>query len=148
MPPVTEFYTKPKSIEDIVNHGVGKCLDQFDIEHNLYTRWGSPNSNCHKISFEKICTANRDKVYKIFATDYENYQKISPESFHHYELSTVRDNVAVVEEHMNLGDDEFVMMTKHVLDEPKLHEVFVIGGDAKGSHIQEKFKKSHKEQKF
>lgn len=41
LPPVTEFYTKPKSIDDIVNHGVGKCLDQFDIEHNLYLRWGS-----------------------------------------------------------------------------------------------------------
>ena len=41
MPPVTEFYTKPKDINDLVNHIVGKCLDQFNIEHNLYTRWGS-----------------------------------------------------------------------------------------------------------
>lgn len=41
LPPVTEFYTKPKSIDDIVNHGVGKCLDQFDLEHDLYPRWGS-----------------------------------------------------------------------------------------------------------
>ena len=29
------------SIDDIVNHGVGKCLDQFDLEHNLYPRWGT-----------------------------------------------------------------------------------------------------------
>ncbi len=41
LPPVTEFYTKPKSIDDIINHGVGKCLDQFDLEHNLYPRWGT-----------------------------------------------------------------------------------------------------------
>jgi len=41
LPPVTEFYTKPKSIDDIINHGVGKCLDQFNIEHNLYPRWGT-----------------------------------------------------------------------------------------------------------
>ena len=41
LPPVTEFYTKPKSIDDIVNHGVGKCLDQFGIEHDLYPRWGT-----------------------------------------------------------------------------------------------------------
>ncbi len=41
LPPVTEFYTKPKSIDDIVNHGVGKCLDQFNIEHDLYPRWGT-----------------------------------------------------------------------------------------------------------
>jgi flavin prenyltransferase len=43
LPPVTEFYTKPKTIEDIVNHGVGKCLDQFDINHNLSPRWGTLN---------------------------------------------------------------------------------------------------------
>jgi hypothetical protein len=41
LPPVTEFYTKPKTIDDIVNHGVGKCLDQFDIDHDLYPRWGT-----------------------------------------------------------------------------------------------------------
>ena len=41
LPPLTEFYTKPKSIDDIVNHGVGKCLDQFNIEHDLYPRWGT-----------------------------------------------------------------------------------------------------------
>ncbi len=41
LPPVTEFYTNPKTIDDIVNHGVGKCLDQFDIDHDLYPRWGS-----------------------------------------------------------------------------------------------------------
>ena len=41
LPPVTEFYTKPKRIDDMINHIVGKCLDQFDIEHDLFTRWGS-----------------------------------------------------------------------------------------------------------
>ena len=41
LPPVTEFYTKPESIDQIINHGVGKCLDQFDLEHDLYPRWGS-----------------------------------------------------------------------------------------------------------
>ena len=43
LPPVTEFYTKPKGIDDMINHIVGKCLDQFDIEHDLFTRWGSKN---------------------------------------------------------------------------------------------------------
>ena len=91
-----------------------------------------------QFSFEKICTANRDTVYKIFS-DYENYQKISPEFFPSIRVRSVRDNVAVVEEHMNLGDDEFVIMAKHVTDEPVLHDIFIIGGDAKGTHIQEQF---------
>jgi len=40
LPPVPGFYTKPKTIEEVVSHTVGKCLDQFDIEHDLYKRWG------------------------------------------------------------------------------------------------------------
>ena len=45
----------------------------------------------------------------------------------------------MVEEHMNLGDKELIIMAKHVTEEPVLHEVFVIGGDAKGSHIKQQF---------
>ena len=41
MPPVTEFYTKPDSIDAMLDHIVGKCLDQFNIEHDLFIRWGS-----------------------------------------------------------------------------------------------------------
>ncbi len=41
MPPVPGFYTKPKSIDEIVDFAVGKCLDIFDIDHGLYKRWGS-----------------------------------------------------------------------------------------------------------
>jgi 4-hydroxy-3-polyprenylbenzoate decarboxylase len=39
MPPVPSFYHKPKTIQDIVDHTVGKVLDLFNIEHNLYARW-------------------------------------------------------------------------------------------------------------
>ena len=39
VPPVPGTYSRPKTIEDIVNHTVGKVLDQFDIEHALFTRW-------------------------------------------------------------------------------------------------------------
>ena len=27
------------------------------------------------------------------------------------------------------------MMAKHIVDEPILHEIFIVGGDAKGTHI-------------
>ena len=40
LPPVPGFYTKPKTIDEVVSHTVGKCLDQFDIDHDLYKRWG------------------------------------------------------------------------------------------------------------
>ena len=41
LPPVTEFYTGPTSMDDVIDHGVGKCLDQFGIGHTLYPRWGA-----------------------------------------------------------------------------------------------------------
>jgi 4-hydroxy-3-polyprenylbenzoate decarboxylase len=39
MPPVPAFYHKPQTIQDIVDHTVGKMLDLFGIEHTLFQRW-------------------------------------------------------------------------------------------------------------
>jgi 4-hydroxy-3-polyprenylbenzoate decarboxylase len=39
LPPVPAFYNRPKTIEDIVDHSVGKAFDQFEIEHRLFKRW-------------------------------------------------------------------------------------------------------------
>jgi 4-hydroxy-3-polyprenylbenzoate decarboxylase len=39
MPPVPAFYAKPESIDDMVNHTVGRCLDLFDLDNSLVTRW-------------------------------------------------------------------------------------------------------------
>ncbi|MDR3604485.1 MAG: UbiX family flavin prenyltransferase [Syntrophaceae bacterium] len=39
LPPVPSFYHKPKTIDDIINQTIGKVLDQFDIPHQLFSRW-------------------------------------------------------------------------------------------------------------
>ncbi len=39
-PPLPAFYFHPESISDIVDHSVGKILDQLGIGHNLFPRWG------------------------------------------------------------------------------------------------------------
>jgi polyprenyl P-hydroxybenzoate/phenylacrylic acid decarboxylase-like protein len=39
LPPVPAFYHRPKTIDDLLNQTVGKVLDQFEIEHNLFERW-------------------------------------------------------------------------------------------------------------
>ena len=38
-PPVPAFYNRPSSLDDIINHAVGKVLDLFGIEHTLLERW-------------------------------------------------------------------------------------------------------------
>ncbi len=37
-PPAPSFYHKPETIDDIVNQTVGKVLDQFGINHDLFKR--------------------------------------------------------------------------------------------------------------
>ena len=42
MPPVPAFYGKPFTIEDIVDHTVGRALDLFGIDNALVRRWQAP----------------------------------------------------------------------------------------------------------
>jgi 4-hydroxy-3-polyprenylbenzoate decarboxylase len=39
MPPVPAFYAQPATIDEMVNHTVGRCLDLFDIDTKLTKRW-------------------------------------------------------------------------------------------------------------
>jgi 4-hydroxy-3-polyprenylbenzoate decarboxylase len=38
-PPVPAFYTKPKSLDEMIDHTVGRVLDLFDIDTGLVKRW-------------------------------------------------------------------------------------------------------------
>ncbi|MGI9952089.1 UbiX family flavin prenyltransferase [Moorellaceae bacterium AZ2] len=40
LPPMPAFYHRPRTLEDLVDHLVGRILDQLGLEHNLYRRWG------------------------------------------------------------------------------------------------------------
>lgn len=39
VPPVPAFYPRPQTVDDIINHTVGRCLDLFDIDAGLVKRW-------------------------------------------------------------------------------------------------------------
>ena len=40
VPPMLGFYFDPEDAEDFVDHVVGKVLERFDFEHDLYDSWG------------------------------------------------------------------------------------------------------------
>ncbi|HEU4468986.1 MAG TPA: UbiX family flavin prenyltransferase [Nitrososphaeraceae archaeon] len=39
LPAMPGFYHKPSTIEEIIDHLVGKILDQLNIKHGLFKRW-------------------------------------------------------------------------------------------------------------
>jgi 4-hydroxy-3-polyprenylbenzoate decarboxylase len=41
LPPIPAFYFLPKTMDDLINHTVGRVLDVFGMEHSLFNRWGS-----------------------------------------------------------------------------------------------------------
>ena len=105
----------------------------------IYTRVGVVSKILlTTFSLEKIIHAKRKDVFKIFS-NYDDYEKLIPQYFPSIRIRSVRGNTAVVEEHLKLGDLELVLMSKHVATPFVLHEVYVIGGKSKGSHIKQEF---------
>jgi len=44
LPPIPAFYHRPRDIDDIVNHTVGRALNLLSIENKLVSPWGSAYS--------------------------------------------------------------------------------------------------------
>lgn len=45
MPPVPALYAKPQTIDEMVNHTVGRALDLFEIDSDLVMRWNGLGKN-------------------------------------------------------------------------------------------------------
>ena len=44
MPPMPAFYHKPKTLQDIIDQGIGRALDQLGVTHGLFPRWDDDQS--------------------------------------------------------------------------------------------------------
>src|SRR5690606_40199783 len=40
VPAMPAFYYKPQSMDEMIDFFVGKVLDNIDVDHDLYRRWG------------------------------------------------------------------------------------------------------------
>ena len=41
-PPLPALYAKPETIDDVINHSVGRVLDLFELDTGKVRRWGEP----------------------------------------------------------------------------------------------------------
>jgi len=39
-PPVPAFYNRPNTLDDVINHSIGRVLDLFDLDTGKVKRWG------------------------------------------------------------------------------------------------------------
>lgn len=46
VPPVPGFYTRPRTVDDVVDFTVGKVLNLLGIRHDLFPEWGGRESEC------------------------------------------------------------------------------------------------------
>ena len=89
-----------------------------------------------KLSFKREIHADIEKTFDVLS-NFENFQKLFPEFYPSILIKSVRDESSLVAEHLKLHDTEFIIMAKHFLTRPNNHEMRVIGGDMKGSVINE-----------
>ena len=48
LPAMPGFYHRPKTVNDLILHIVGKALDQFDINNEVFKRWQNDNTESIK----------------------------------------------------------------------------------------------------
>lgn len=45
MPPMPAFYARPQTLDEMINHTIGRALDLFGIDNTLVRRWGETNGS-------------------------------------------------------------------------------------------------------
>ena len=87
-----------------------------------------------RFSLTTVASAGLESTYATVCNP-GSYQNLIPHHYPSVRVMSVRGDTSVAEEHVVLDGRELVIMAKHVATPPYRHETFVIGGDAKGSHI-------------
>ena len=91
-----------------------------------------------KIFFKREINSDLEKAFDIIS-NFENFQKLFPDFYPSILIKSVRDDSSLVAEHLKLHDTEFIIMAKHFTSKPHSHEMRIVGGDIKGSSINEIF---------
>jgi len=93
-----------------------------------------------KVKIEKIIRSEKDKVFSIM-TDFENLPSKLPCIFKSVKVISREGNSLVTEELVKMAGIYITQKVKHVIQPTEKHEVFILEGDAKDSHIIESYEK-------
>ncbi len=94
-----------------------------------------------KVRVEKIIKAEKDRVFSII-TDFENLPSKLPQIFKSIKIISRDDHSITTEESVRMAGRDITQKVRHVLYPSYKHEVFILEGDAKGSHIVETYTKT------
>ena len=94
-----------------------------------------------KIKVEKIIKAKKDKVF-FTITDFENLPSKLPQIFKSVKIISQEGNYIITEEFVRMVRRDITQKVKHVIHPTDKHEVFILEGDAKGSHIVESYEET------
>jgi len=96
-----------------------------------------------KVKVEKIIKAKKDKVFFIM-TDFENLPSKLPKIFKSVKVISQEGNSIITEEFVKMAGRDIRQKVKHVINSTEKHEVFILEGDLKNSHIIESYEETTK----
>ena len=64
-PPMPAFYSLPQTLDDLVNHSVGRVLDLFDLDAGILKRWEGPPDRIKKTPEESDRNTNAKPVDSV-----------------------------------------------------------------------------------
>ena len=98
-------------------------------------------NNVLKVRVEKIIKAKKDKVF-FTMTDFENLPSKLHQIFKSVKIISREGNSLITEEFVKMAGRDITQKVKHVIQHTEKHEVFILEGDAKGSHIVESYEET------
>ena len=94
-----------------------------------------------KVKVEIIIKAEKDKVFSAI-TDFENLPSKLPHIFKSVKIISREGNSIITEELVKMAGRDIAQKVKHVIQPTEQHEVFILEGDAKDSHIVESYEET------
>jgi polyprenyl P-hydroxybenzoate/phenylacrylic acid decarboxylase-like protein len=63
-PPVPAFYAKPNTLEDMVDHTIGRVLDLFDLDSGLVNRWAGRHTWGHVLKSRAMRRMQKAQLWR------------------------------------------------------------------------------------